>query len=68
MKSSHKENYFISETYWFTSFDMSGALYKLVKPLAGQESEKGGVEVFNVIKIFNRCIKYLLSSFCSVKQ
>ena len=66
MKSSHKASYLKSETHLFTSFDVSWPGDKLSEPLPGKESKKG--EVFNIISIYNICIKYLLRSFCSVKQ
>ena len=46
---------------------MSWAGDELVKPFSGKESERGR-GVFNVISIYNISIKYLLRSFCSVKQ
>ena len=67
MKSSHKASYLKSETHLFTSFDVSWPGDELLaKPLPGKESKKG--EVFNIISIHYICIKYLLRSFCSVKQ
>ena len=66
MKFSHKESFLKSEIHLFTSFDVSWPGDELAEPLPGKESKKG--EVFNFIGIYNICIKYLLRSFCSVKQ